>query len=93
MARHYYSTVNGTVTTFADIHDSPAHGEYITVHFERPSEKGFDIMEVTLPSMDMEKCLGFSEEEMLWLKRYALNNSALIWEIAREDGEIIADSV
>ncbi|MBO6266929.1 MAG: hypothetical protein J6M06_01720 [Synergistaceae bacterium] len=50
-------------------------------------------MDISLPGMDCEKCLGFTEEEMLGLKRYALNNSALIWEIAREDGEVIADNI
>ena len=50
-------------------------------------------MEISLPGMDCDKCLGFTEEEMLGLKRYVLNNSALIWEIAREDGKIIADAI
>ena len=91
--RHYYSTVNHVVATFSDIHDSPRNGEYLSVHLERPNPKGFDIMEISLPGMDCEKCLGFTEEEMLGLKRYVLNNSALIWEIAREDGKVIADTV
>ncbi len=91
--RHYYSTINQVVATFSDIHESPRSGEYISVHFERPNPNGFDVMDISLPGMDCEKCLGFTEEEMLVLKRYALNNSALIWEIAREDGKVIADNI
>ena len=34
---------------------------------------------------------GFSEDERTELLNFVQRNSALIWEIAREDGEVIAD--
>ena len=35
--------------------------------------------------------LRFTEDELLRLTTFVRNNSSLIWEIAREDGDIIAD--
>ncbi|WP_294144763.1 hypothetical protein [uncultured Selenomonas sp.] len=89
--RHYYSTIQGIVTTFSDIYASPEKGESIIVHMERPSEQGFDVVEFLLPSFTCQKCIGFSEDERISLEKFIRNNSALIWEIAKEDGEIIAD--
>ena len=89
--RHYYSTIQGIVTTFSDIYASPEKGESIIVHMERPSEQGFDVVEFLLPSFTCHKCIGFSEDERISLEKFVRNNSALIWEIAKEDGEIIAD--
>lgn len=89
--RHHYSTVEGIVTTFSDIYASPTRGESIVVHMERASEKGFDIAEFVLPSLTCQKYNGFNEDELIALEGFLRNNSALIWEIAREDGDIIAD--
>lgn len=89
--KHHYSTVDEIVTTFSDIYSSEKNGESILVYFERPSKNGFDIAEYLLPSITCNKCIGFTENENLKLERYVLLNSPLIWEIAREDGEIIYD--
>ena len=89
--KHYYSTIRDIVTTFSDIYASPTRGESILVHMERPSENGFDTAEFLLPSFTCKKCTGFSEDELRRLETFVRNNSSLIWEIAREDGEIIAD--
>ena len=37
------------------------------------------------------KYSGFTEDERAKLTEFVRNNSALIWEIAREDGELVAD--
>lgn len=89
--KHYYSTVNDIVTTFSDIYSSPTKGESIIVHLERATEKGFDMAEFILPSIACLRNSGFSEDELLAQEKFVRNNSALIWEIAREDGDIIAD--
>ncbi|WP_237142710.1 hypothetical protein [Selenomonas sp. oral taxon 920] len=47
--KHYYSTIDGIVTTFSDIHCSAAKGESILVHMERAQEHGFDTAEFLLP--------------------------------------------
>ncbi len=89
--KHYYSTINGIVTTFSDIHQSAQKGESILVYMERAAENGFDTAEILLPSISFIKYSGFDEAERAELLAFVQRNSALIWEIAREDGEIVAD--
>jgi len=89
--KHHYSTIDNIHTTFSDIRSSITKGESIIVHMERPTEKGFDQAEFLLPSVVCTKCMGFTEDELIKLTVFVKNNSPLIWEIAREDGEIIAD--
>lgn len=93
MRHEYVKIVQENITvTFTDIHFSERQGESITVHLERPSKNGFDIAEYVLPVCYCKKCLGFNEDEEYKLRNFVKNNSPLIWEIAREDGEIIADT-
>ena len=49
--KHHYSTINGIVTTFSDIHQSAQKGESISVYMERAAENGFDTAEILLPSI------------------------------------------
>lgn len=89
--KHHYSVIDNIHTTFSDIYVSEKRGESIIVHMERPTEKGFDRAEFLLPSVICTKCMGFTEDEIIKLTTFVRNNSPLIWEIAREDGDIIAD--
>ena len=89
--KHHYSTIDHVHTTFSDIYASETKGESIIVHMERANENGFDIAEFILPSITCTKCMGFTEDEMLKFTTFIRNNSSLIWEIAREDGDIIAN--
>lgn len=94
MVHEYCKIVPKNITvTFTDIHSSKTMGESITVRLERPTKSGFDIAEYVLPVCYCKKCMGFSEDEEFQLRRFVEKNSWLIWEIAREDGEIIADVV
>ena len=43
----------------------------VSIHFERPNEKGFDFLDMDLPGEFVKKSFGFSEDEILTLKRYA----------------------
>ena len=81
------------IVTFTDIHISPTKGESISVYLERPTERGLDRAECVLPACYLKKCMGFTEDEEYTLRQFVKNNSSLIWEIAREDGEIIADVI
>ncbi len=82
------------IVTFSDIHYSKRQGESITVHLERPNDNGyFDIAEYVLPVCYCKKCMGFTEDEEIKLRRFVEKNSPLIWEMAREDGVIIADVI
>ena len=89
--KHHYSTIDNVHTTFSDIYASETKGESIIVHMERPTDHGFDYAEFILPSITCTKCMGFTEDEFLKLTTFVKNNSSLIWEIAREDGDIIAN--
>ncbi len=42
----------------------------IDVHFERPTEDGFDMARCSLPSYNWIKREGFSDEEIAFLKNY-----------------------
>ena len=77
---YYYSTVNGIIMTHS------ALLEIVKVHFERPNDDGFDFLDMTLPGEIVYKSFGFSEDEILKLKRYAKNNSSLIWDFAQKGG-------
>lgn len=92
MWHEYVKLVPENITvTFSDIHDSDRMGESITVRLERPGSRGFDIAEYVLPVGYCKKCMGFTDDEEWRLHDFVMKNSGLIWEIAREDGEIIAD--
>ena len=82
---YYYSTVNNIVMT----HSGIITGELcdtVSIHFERPNEKGFDFLDMDLPGYFVKISFGFSEYEILTLKRYAKNNAAIVWDFAREGG-------
>ena len=82
--KNYYSTIDEVVMTFTDIEKNYQGFESITVHFERPSEKGFDFSEWRLPDIVQTKSFGFSEDEVLGQKDYLIRNQFLIWDIAKE---------
>ena len=42
------------------------------------------IAELTLPTYNFTKIMGFNEDEVFELESYARNNAPLIWELARE---------
>lgn len=82
---YYYSTVNNIVMTHSGIIAGKLY-DAVNIHFERPNEKGFDFLDMDLPGGVVKKSFGFSEDEILTLKRYAKNNAAIIWDFAKEGG-------
>ena len=55
---YYYSTVNNIVMT----HSGIITGELcdtVSIHFERPNEKGFDFLDMYLPGEFVKKYFGF----------------------------------
>lgn len=73
--KHCYSTIDGIVTTFSDIHCSAPKGESILVHMESAQEHGFDTAEFLLPSIVCTKYRGFTEDECAKLTEFVRNNS------------------
>ncbi len=85
--KHYYSTVNEIILTHSDlIIENNGYIEYVNVRFERPNNKGFDFAEIKIPNYYFEKTFGFSEDELLLLKRYLINNAPLILEYSQKGG-------
>ena len=82
---YYYSTVNGIIMTHSALLEKDGF-DIVKVHFELPNDDGFDFLDMTLPVEIVYKSFGFSEDEILKLKRYAKNNSSLIWDFAQKGG-------
>ena len=66
----YYSTVNNIITTHSDLQEKDGF-DIVKVHFERPNDNGFDFLDLTFPGEIVYKSFGFSEDEILYLKKYA----------------------
>lgn len=80
---YYYSTVNDIILTHSAVIEKN-YCDFIHVHFERPNENSFDFLDLTLPGEIVYNSFGFSEDEIIKLKRYAKNNAPLIWDFARK---------
>jgi len=62
----------------------------VEVHFERPTENGFDIARCELPSYVWLKREGFLEEEILFFEEFLRNNAHLLFKYAESGGIKIA---
>lgn len=82
----YYSTVENIITTHSGIEEDENQMPCVRVHFERPNGKDFDFADGRIPHFNFQKSFGFSETELLQLKEYMKNNSALLWEFAEKGG-------
>ena len=94
--KHFYSEINDVTLTFSDIHETMDGMEYIRIYFERPNKEGFDFLESALPSLEIQKAYGFSQNEIIKLLGYAKSNAFIMWDIAREsaqEGKKIATAI
>ena len=62
----------------------------IEVHFERPTEDGFDIARCSLPSYKWIKRDGFSDEEIEFFEKLLHSNAHLLFKYAEIGGIKIA---
>ena len=62
----------------------------VEVHFERPTEKGFDVARCTLPSYKWIKREGFSDSEMQVFEMFLHSNAHLLYKYAENGGIKIA---
>lgn len=73
------------------VHSQMLDGDRVIVHFERPTEKGFDSARFELPSYDLlEKKGEYSEEEIEFFKKLLQHNAHLIYKYAKCGGVKIA---
>ena len=65
MVYPYVKYPYGTEVVFSDIYTDDEGRESLFVHFERPTEKGFDAVRIALPSYKIEVWEGnYSNEEI-----------------------------
>lgn len=62
----------------------------VYVHFERPTEDGFDLARCELPSYTWMIRQGYSEEEILFFEKLLHSNAHLLFKYADEGGIQIA---
>lgn len=62
----------------------------VIVHFERPTEEGFDSARCELPSYTWEYNHGYTEEEIAFFEKLLQSNAHLIFRYAQNGGISIA---
>ena len=62
----------------------------VEVHFERPTEDGFDIARCVLPSYKWIRREGFSDEEITMFEQFLTRNAHLLYKYAGNGGVQIA---
>jgi len=62
----------------------------IEVHFERPTEEGFDMARCSLPSYKWIKREGFSDKEIELFEKLLHHNAHLLFKYAENGGINIA---
>lgn len=60
--------------------------ETIEVHFERPTEEGFDVARCELPSYKWIIKEGYTQEELEKFKEFLEYNAHLLYKYAKEGG-------
>lgn len=64
--------------------------ETVEVHFERPTEDGFDTARCSLPDYHWIKEAGFSDEEIKEFEEFLHHNAHLLYKYAANGGMRIA---
>ena len=81
---------DGTEVSFSDIKKNNEI-ETIYIHFERPTEEGFDSVRFELPSYDIVYKEGnYSEEEIAMFKKIVESGAQFFYKWAKEGGIKIA---
>jgi len=62
----------------------------VEVHFERPTEEGFDTARCALPNYSWIKREGYTDEEIATFEQFLQNNAHLLYKYAASGGVHIA---
>lgn len=89
MMYQYIKFSDETEVTFSQIINKD-NIEIIEVHFERPTENGFDTARCELPTYNWLKIEGYSENEIKEFEEFLSHNAHLFYKYAREGGIEIA---
>lgn len=83
----YVKYSDGTEVVFSSIYIDNDKRECVDVHFERPTESGFDSVRIKLPTYEVTIWEGnYTEEEIDFFKKVVENSSDLFYKYAREGG-------
>ena len=83
----YVNYPDGTEVTFSNIYTDDNGQECVDVHFERPTENGFDYVRIKLPTYEVTIWEGnYSDEEIEFFKQVTKNSSDLFYRYAKEGG-------
>ena len=86
----YVKYEDGTEVVFSNIY-TENNIDCIDVHFERPTEKGFDSIRIQLPTYKVTIWEGnYSEKEIEFFKQVVQNSADLFYKYAKEGGLKIA---
>lgn len=85
----YLSFSDGTEITHSQIIENNDH-KNIEVHFERPTENGFDSARCRLPEYEWVKREGYSDAEILKFEKFLRSNAHLLYKYAANGGISIA---
>lgn len=72
------------------VHSHIIDGGKVIVHFERPTESGFDSARFELPTYDLISCEGYSRDEVDFFEKLLRHNAHLIYKYAECGGVKIA---
>jgi len=90
MMHPYLTFADGTMVLHSDLKPDDDGGR-VLVHFERPTDDGFDSMRFELPSYEMTPWEGsFTDEELAEFRRFLASNAHFLYEFAAEGGLHIA---
>ena len=82
----YVKYSDGTEVVFSNIYIDNDQ-ECIDVHFERPTENGFDSVRIKLPTYEVTVWEGnYTEEEIEFFKQVVKNSCDLFYKYAKEGG-------
>ena len=82
----YVKYSDGTEVLFSNIYIDNEK-ECIDVHFERPTNNGFDSVRIQLPTYEVTVWEGnYSKEEIEFFKQVVKNNADLFYKYAKEGG-------
>lgn len=83
----YVTYSDGTEVVFSDIYVGDNGEDCIDVHFERPTNNGFDSVRIKLPSYEINIWEGnYSEEDIKFFKKVVENSADLFYKYSKEGG-------
>lgn len=72
------------------LHSQIINENTVEVHFERPTEEGFDVARCSLPTYEWIKREGFSDTEIEIFEKFLRSNAHLLYKYAENGGIKIA---